>query len=119
MREEMGEGREERMEETEDLKKKRGAGEEERKGRKWDEGEEEAQREGKEGETKREGEKEEEDKGEGRKVEKEKGGRGSSRGENVRKTKVLRASLSRARRSGSASSPVGRSTFKLPPMTRT
>ena len=80
MREEMGEGREERMEETEDLKKKRGAGEEERKGRKWDEGEEEAQREGKEGETKREGEKEEEDKGEGRKVEKEKGGEGEFKG---------------------------------------
>ena len=80
MREEMGEGREERMEEPEDLKKERGAGEEERKGKKWEEGEEEAKREGKEGETKREGEKEEEDKGEGRKVEKEKGGEGEFKG---------------------------------------
>ena len=80
MREETGEGREERVGEMEDLKKKRGAGEEERKGKKWEEGEEEAKREGKEGETKREGEKEEEDKGEGRKVEKEKGGEGEFKG---------------------------------------
>ena len=100
MREETGEGREERAGKMEDLKKKRGTGEEERKGRKREGGEEEAKREGKEGETKK------------------REGRGSSRGENVRKTKVLRTPLSRARRSGSASSPVGRSTFKLPPMTR-
>ena len=117
MREEMGEGREERMEETEDLKKKRGAGEEERKGRKREGGEEEAKREGKEGETKRE-RKRKRIKGKGEKWKRKREGRGSSRGENVRKTKVLRAPLSRARRSGSASSPVGRSTFKLPPMTR-
>ena len=80
MREETGEGREERAGKMEDLKKKRGAGEEERKGRKREGGEEEAKREGKEGETKREGEKEEEDKGEGRKVEKEKGGEGEFKG---------------------------------------